>query len=165
MDRKTLISRLIEQNPGIYQSELARKSGLEHGVLIHYLDKLEKQGTIKSQKSDKYKRYYPLDVKEDELLIMRNIKKKSKKDLLFTIIIRGEPTFQELLQSVEKSPSTTSWNLSGLIKEGVIEKCSVNEKETYRIKDRDLFKKFFQERFPEIFDKKYEHAEDIFLAL
>jgi predicted transcriptional regulator len=165
LDRKSRLSKLIEQNPGIHQGELVRKSGLEHGVLIHYLDKLEKQGAIKSQKSDRYKQYYPLEVKEDEFCIMRNIKKKAKKDLLITIIIRGNPTFKDLVESAGKSPSTISWNISGLIKDGIIGKCKVNEKETYRIKNRELFREFFQKRFPEVFDEKYEHAEDVFLAL
>jgi predicted transcriptional regulator len=165
LDRGSWLIKLIEQNPGIHQAKLERKSGLEHGVLNHYLDKLEKQGVIKSQKSDKYRRYYLPEVKEDELCIMRNIKKKSKKDLLITIITHGSPTFRELVENVGKSPSTISWNITGLIKDGIIEKCKINEKETYRIKNRELVREFFQKRFPEVFDEKYEHAEDIFLAL
>jgi hypothetical protein len=42
LDRKLKIIKLIEAFPGIHQGELARKNSLEHGVLIHHLDNLEK---------------------------------------------------------------------------------------------------------------------------
>jgi len=165
LDRKSQIIKLIELHPGIHQGDLARKSGLEHGVLIHHLDRLEKNSTIRSQKHGKYKRYYPLDVKEEEFCILRNLVKKSKKDLLITLIINGNQSFRELTKTTEKSPSTTSWNLSSLIEEGIIEKCVVNGKEVYQIKNKKLFRSFFEKHLPQIFDDEYEHAEDIFLAL
>ena len=69
------------------------------------------------------------------------------------------------VKKVKKSPSTISWNISELINEGVIEKCKREGKNCYRIKDREQFRKTFHQQFKKLFDDKFEHAEDIFLAL
>jgi len=137
---------------------------METGVITHYLTQLEKQGAIKSQKASKHRRYYDANVLEEEYPIIRNIRKPTKKRILFQIIVEGKPSFKELTLKINKSPSTLSWNLSELIDEGVIEKCSQDGREHYRVKDIKLLKKTFQKEFSKLFDQT-GHDEDIFLAL
>jgi predicted transcriptional regulator len=141
-----------------------KKTGMETGVITHYLNQLERQGAVKSQKASKHRRYYGVSISEDEYPIIRNIRKPTKKQILFQIIVEGKPSFKELTLKMHKSPSTVSWNLSELIEEGVIEKCTQNGKERYRVKDVALLKKTFQKEFSKLFDDS-GHAEDIFLAL
>lgn len=164
MRRKETILKTIQETPGINLSELKKRTGLETGVITHYLDQLEKQGAVKSQKASKHRRYYHASVLEEEYPIIRNIRKPTKKQILFQIIVEGKPSFRELTLKINKSPSTVSWNLSELIDEGVIEKCFQNGKERYRVKDIGLLKKTFQKEFARLFDQT-GHAEDIFLAL
>lgn len=156
---------MIQENPGINLSNLMKKTNLETGVITHYLNQLEQQGIIKSQKASKHRRYYDVDVFEEEYPIIRNIRKPTKKQILFMIIVEGTPTFKKLALKINKAPSTVSWNLSELVNEGVVEKCTQNGKECYRIKDRELFKKTLQKEFSRLFDDHMEHSEDIFLAL
>lgn len=165
MDRKGIILKTIRDIPGISLSELMKKTGLETGVMTHYLSQLEEQGVIKSQKATKHRRYYDINVSEEEYPIIRNIRKPTKKQILFKIIVAGTPSFKELTLKVNKSPSTLSWNLSELIDDGIIEKCVQNDKVCYRVKDMELFKRTFKKEFSKLFDKNIEHAEDIFLAL
>lgn len=165
MDRKQVVLRVIQDVPGISLSELMKKTHLKTGVLTYYLNRLEKQGVIKSQKATKHRRYYHASILEEEYPIIRNIRKPTKKQILFKIIVTGTPSFKELTLKVDKSPSTISWNLSQLIDDGVIEKCMQNGKTCYRVKDVSLLKKTFKKEFSKLFDKNIEHAEDIFLAL
>jgi len=165
VQRKQLILKIIQDTPGISLSNLMKKTGLETGVVTHYLDQLEEEGVIKSQKKSKHRRYYHASVLEEEYPIIRNIRKPTKKEVLFRIIVEGSPSFKDLTLKIKKSPSTLSWNLSELIEEGVIEKCAKNGKEVYRVKDVALLKKTFQKEFTKIFDRSVEHDEDIFLAL
>ncbi|MEM4377603.1 MAG: winged helix-turn-helix transcriptional regulator [Candidatus Nitrosotenuis sp.] len=165
MNRKEVILKVIQDVPGISLSELMKETGLETGVITYYLRQLEEQGVIKSQKATKHRRYYHASVSEEEYPIIRNIRKPTKKQILFKIIVAGTPSFKELTFQVNKSPSTLSWNLSELIDDGVIEKCVLNDKVCYRVKDVELFKKTFKKEFSKLFDKNIEHAEDIFLAL
>lgn len=165
MKRKEALLKIIQETPGINLSSLMKKTGLATGVITHYLNQLEEDGVIKSQKASKHRRYYHASVLEEEYPIIRNIRKPTKKKILFQIIVEGNPSFKELILKINKSPSTLSWNLSELIDEGVIEKCMQNGKLCYRVKDVVLLKKTFQKEFSKLFDKSLEHSEDIFLAL
>ena len=139
-------------------------TGLENGVITYHLDKLEKQGRLNSRKYSRYKRYYSLNVSEEEFEIIRNLRKPTKKKILFYIIVQGSPTFKEIVSKVNKSPSTVSWNLSEMIQNNVIEKKKINNKICYKIKDIKILKHTFRKEFS-LLDEKREHSEDIFLAL
>jgi predicted transcriptional regulator len=165
MDRKETILKIIQDIPGINLSELMKKTGLKTGVITHYLNRLEEQGVIKSQKATKHRRYYPASIPEEEYPIIRNLRKPTKKQILLKIIVAGTPSFKELTLKVNKCPSTISWNLSELIDDGIIEKCVQNDNVCYRVKNIELFKKTFKKELSTLFDKNIEHAEDIFLAL
>ena len=165
MGRREDIILAISENPGIHFRGLLKKTGLENGVLEHYIHQLEKQGKVRSQKRQKYRRFYAVDVTEDEFPVLRNMQKPTKKKILFEIIVEGSPSFKDLIVKIGKSPSTLSWNLSELIDEGVIEKCKRNGKNCYRVKDKKLFKKTFDKEFSKLFKEHDEHSEDIFLAL
>ncbi len=160
---------IIKDNPGIHVRGLIKETGLENGVVVHYLDKLEKDGKIKSKKYTRYKRYYSLNVDEEEFDIIRNLRKPTKKKILLQIIVNGKPTFKEIVSKIvskiDKSPSTVSWNLSELIKNEVVEKYRKDGKVFYKIKNMGLLKHTFRKEFSKLLDSKKEHSEDIFLAL
>jgi len=165
MDRVSLLLNTIQNNPGIHVREIMKQTGLENGVVIYHLDKMEKKGVVKTQKYSRHKRYYPADVFEEEFSIIRNLRKPTKKEILFKIIVHGNPSFQELKSKIDKSPGTLSWNLSELIKEGIIEKCRKDGKQCYRVINKELLKKTFKKEFSKLLDDKFDHSEDIFLAL
>ena len=165
MNRTDLILETIQNNPGIHVRGLIDKTDLENGVIIYYLDKLEKEGKIKSKKHTRYKRYYSLYIDEEEFDIINNLRKPTKKKIIFAIIIHGNPTFREIVSKVNKSPSTISWNLSGLERRDIIEKTKKEGKMRYKIKNTGLLKNTFKKEFSKLLQNKDEHSEDIFLAL
>ena len=165
MKRSDFILQTIQSNPGIHVRGLIDKTHLKNGVITHYLEQLEKQGKIKSKKYTRYKRYYSLDIDEDEYDIIRNLRKPTKKEILLFIIVKGNTSFKEILSKTHKSPSTISWNLSELVNNGVIEKYEKNKKRLYRIKNVNLIKRTFRKEFSKLLDNEKEHSEDIFLAL
>ncbi|CAD6523951.1 hypothetical protein NMT12_60059 [metagenome] len=79
-DRSSVILKTIQNNPGIHIRALMNLTKLENGVIVHYLDRLEKQGVVKSQKHARYRRYYSLDVTDSEYAIIRNLRKPTKKE-------------------------------------------------------------------------------------
>jgi len=165
VERREKILRIICERPGIHVRALIRETGVKNGAILHHLKRLEAEGRVRSQRYSRYRRYYPADVSEEEMQVIRNIKNPAKKDVLFRIMVEGYPSFRELTSKTGKSSGALSWNLSGLIDEGVVEKCKMDGRYCYRIKDRDLFKKTFADKFARLFDETAEHAEDIFLAL
>ncbi len=165
MKRSDLILETIKDNPGIHFCGIINETGLEKGVTEHYLRKLEKEGKIKSKKYTRYHRYFSLDIDEEEFDIIRNLRKPTKKKILFTIIVKGTPTFREIVSKIGKSPATTSWNISELIKNDIIEKITNDKKTYYEIKNMGLLKYTFRKEFSKLLNNKKEHSEDIFLAL
>ena len=165
MNRQEKILKMIQKIPGIHVRGLINETGLENGVVVHHLRQLEKQGKIKSQKQPKYLRYYPVDISDEEFPVIRNMRKPTKKQVLFQILVEGTPSFQDLTLKINKAPGTISWNLSTLVDEGIVEKCKKDGNQCYRIKDKELFKKIFHKEFSKLFDRNAEHDEDIFLAL
>ena len=165
MDRTALILKIIEENPGIHVRGIIKESKFENGVVQYHLRKLEKQSKIKSDKRTRYRRFYAVDVSDEEFPIIANLRKKSKQSLLFAILSSTDPHFDDILKKVAKSPSTTSWNISGLVKDGIVEKVHTKGKTTYKIKNKELLQKTLQKEFSKLFKDSLEHDEDAFLAL
>ena len=165
MSNSDLILKTIQANPGIYTREIMRKTRLSNGVVQYHLRKLEKQSQIKGDKRTRYKRYYSVDVSEEEFPIIANLRKKSKQSLLFTILSSDDPCFTDVLAKINKSPSTISWNISGLVKDGILETVTKNGKQVYRVKNKDVLRRTLQKEFSKLFKDSFEHDEDVFLAL
>ena len=163
--RSNALLQTIQSNPGIHLRGLIDDTGLENGVITHHLSKLEKEGKIKSKKYSRYRRYYSLDVEEEEFDIIRNLRKPTKKKIIFIIIVHGSTNFKDIVSRIDKSPSTVSWNLSELISNDVIERYRQDSKTFYKIKNMKLLKRTFQKEFSKLLDEKEEHSEDIFLGL
>ncbi len=165
MDKDIQILKLIQENPGIYVREILKSTGLANGVIQYHLGKLEKNGKIKGDKRTRYKRYYSASVDEEEFPIIANLRKKTKQKVLFAILNSTDPCFDEVLQKIHKSPSTISWNISGLVDDGVLERVTKNGKKIYRVKNKKLLRKTLQKEFSKLFKDSFEHDEDVFLSL
>jgi predicted transcriptional regulator len=165
LNRESQILTVIQNNPGIHIRGLMKETGMESGVITYHLNKLEKKGIIKSQKRTKHRRYFLVEIPEEQFAIIRNTRKPTKMAIMLEIIVQGSPTFQDLVGKLNKSPSTISWNIAGLIKDGIIEKCTINGKKCYQVKNKKLFLEIFHNQLKKLFTDKFEHVEDIFLAL
>ncbi len=166
LKRLNTILQSIQNNPGIHIRGLIEETGMENGVITHYLSRLEKNGMIKTKKYSRYKRHYSLDIDEEEFDIIRNLRKPTKKKILLHIIVNGTTSFGEITSKINKSPSTISWNLSELIQNDVVEKYKKDKKTFYKIKNIKLLRHTFQKEFSKLLDdRKEQHPEDIFLAL
>lgn len=164
MENIDKILQAIQENPGIYTREIIRKTKLSNGVVQYYLRKLENLSRIRGDKRTRYKRYYSVDVSEDEYPIIANLRKKTKQNLLFAILSSDDPCFEDVLKKIHKSPSTISWNISGLIKDGIVEKVTKNGRQVYRVKNKALLRKTLEKEFSKLFKNSFEHEEDVFLA-
>lgn len=165
MDKDNQILELIQENPGIYVREIVKKTGFANGVVQYHLKKLEKSGRVKIDKRTRYKRYYSVDVNEEEFPVIANLRKKTKQKVLFAILNSGDASFDDVLQKIHKSPSTISWNISGLVDDGILEKVTKNGKKVYHVKNKKLLQKTLEKEFSKLFKNSFEHDEDVFLSL
>ena len=103
MENVDLILKTIQENPGIYTREIMRKTKLSNGVIQYHLRKLEKMSRIRGDKRPRYKRYYSVDVAQEEFPIIANLRKKTKQNLLFAILSSDDPCFEDVIKKIRKS--------------------------------------------------------------
>ena len=165
-ERATKLIQVIEKNPGIKYREIMRFTGLKNGVLSHHLDKLEKSGVVQVVREPRQTRFYPLIVSETESKIIKNLRRHTTRKIIHTLMINkdGLP-FNEIVDCVNKAPSTVSFYLSQLVEEGIII-LSLNErKKKFLIKDRESVDKLIEDYQPGLLDKPVTGLEDIINAL
>ncbi|QMU54018.1 MAG: winged helix-turn-helix transcriptional regulator [Nitrosopumilus sp.] len=160
-DRDLQIQQIIEENPGIQFREIMRSSGLKNGVLSHYLGKLEKVGTIKSIREPRQARFYPLNITQDESVVIKALRKQTPRDLLLALIKDDGLEFSQLVKEVKKSPSTVSLYLSQLVKDELVEIKFVELKKRYHIKARDVIDRLIEDYRPSLLEKPTSGFEDI----
>jgi predicted transcriptional regulator len=123
LESRRKIYEVIEANPGLHFRELQRKTGIAIGSLQYHLDCLEKNHLIKTFRQGKFLRYY--SVKEsvvEEKTAMSFLRKKSARKIILFLLEKKRANNLEISRQVNLSPSTTSWHLEQLVREGVIGK-------------------------------------------
>jgi predicted transcriptional regulator len=161
-DRNLQIQQIIEKNPGIQFREIMRSSGLKNGVLSHYLEKLEKNGTIKATRGPRQARFYSPQISEDESIVIKALRKQTPRGLILALIKEDGLEFSQLVKEVKKSPSTVSLYLSQLVEDGLVEIKLVQLKKRYHIKTRDLIDRLVEDYRPGLLEKPTSGFEDIF---
>ncbi|HKU33172.1 MAG TPA: winged helix-turn-helix transcriptional regulator [Candidatus Nitrosotalea sp.] len=165
MDRAMQIIQVIEKNPGIKFREIMRKTGMKNGVLGHYASKLEREGTIKVERSPGQTRFYPLSVSDEDTLFLKNLRQETPKQILTFLLQYGTLSFSELVQYTKKSPATVSFYLSQITKDDIIEGALVNFKKKYHIKNIEKIRSIIDKYHPSLIESSADHLADTFSSL
>ena len=142
-DRASILTEIIYKNPGLHFCEMIRVSGMKNGVLSHYLNKLESTGIINIQREKKKTRFFSPKISDDEVKIIRFLRKETSRKIILSIINR-EMEFSEITKKVSKSAPTISQNLSELIKNNLVIVKLENSQKKYFIKNNILLKKIIK---------------------
>lgn len=151
-DTKSLLLRIVDQNPGIRYRELLRMTGFVNGVLTYHLAALEKSDRIRAHRESRVTRYYPPQVSEKESSVLKYVRHGPIKDMLMFIFENEHCTFSEIVEHSQKAPSTVSSHLKRLRDDGIIA-VRYGEYHLYRIADRELFSDVLWKFRPTYVDK------------
>lgn len=151
-DTKSVLLKIIEQNPGIRYRELSRVTGFVNGVLTYHLAALEKSDRIRAHRESRMTRYYPPQVSEKESSVLKHVRHAPIKDMLIFIFENDYCTFNEIVEHSQKAPSTVSSHLKRLKDAGIIT-VRYGEYHLYRIADRELFSDVLSKFRPRYVDK------------
>jgi len=66
------INAFIKLNPGTYYNEIKKHLGVSNGVLTYHLNRLEREGYIRSKVNGRYKHYFASDMKLPKKIILLN---------------------------------------------------------------------------------------------
>lgn len=120
IDTRAVLLRSIEQNPGIRYRELLRTTGLVNGVLSYHLSALERLDVIKVDRQPRTTRYYPVTISDQEYNILKFVRHKPVRQIMLFLIERDLCTFNEIVDHMQKAPSTVSLHLRRLREGGMI---------------------------------------------
>jgi DNA-binding transcriptional ArsR family regulator len=120
IDTRAVLLRSIGENPGIRYRELLRTTGLVNGVLSYHLSALERLDVIKVDRQPRTTRYYPVTISDHEYNILKFVRHKPVRQIMLFLIERDLCTFNEIVDHMQKAPSTISLHLRRLREGGMI---------------------------------------------
>ena len=165
-DRDSQIVEIIEKNPGIKFREIMRATGFKNGVLSHYLGKLEKMGTVQVMRGPRQTRFYPLEISEIESKVIKSLRRDTTRKIIHCLMLNKKGLeFSEIVEEIQKAPSTVSLYLSHLVDDEVVQIVLDNRKKKYLVKERETVDKLIEDYHPGMLDKPTTGLEDIINAL
>ena len=163
--REEMIFSEIKSNPGIRFRELMKQVGITNGVMSYYLQKLEQSESVWVERTPRVARFYSSDLSEDEAKLVKRLRQETPKKILIALIENEQLTFQELVAKVCKSPSTTSFYLSQLVEENIINTSKANFVKVYFNVERKRIANLIEEYHPDIIEQASDNLSDIISSL
>jgi predicted transcriptional regulator len=163
-DIKTLILKSIDKAPGIRYGELLKLSALSNGALEYHLKILERTNKVRVDRRDgRRARFYPIDILAGESHILGYIRNVTAREIVLFILEHDLCTFGEIVEHMNKAPSTISWHLKRLSEEaGLVSISHGQELQLYKITNCG-FMKYVLNKYREGFrDKLANHYYEMF---
>ncbi len=164
-NRCSLLSEIIENNPGIQFRQIMRTSGLSNGIVSYNIGKLEKDGMIKVVRGLRQTRFYSPKITEDESKAIKALRRQTPRDLLLALAKEDGLRFAQLVKEVGKAPSTVSLYLSQIVEDELVEARLFGLEKRYYTKARDLIDKLIEDYRPGLLEKPTSGFEDIINSL
>ena len=128
----------VTENPGMYLSEIAEKLHMRVSHIEYHLSYMEKIGSIIVNKEEGYKRYY---VKGSEIGVVDRktlglLRQEMPLKIILLLLKHKTLQHKELKKFFNIAPSTLSYHLTKLAKDGIIDFCTYGENKGYSIQDR-----------------------------
>jgi len=138
--KKSLILKLIEQEPGLGFTDIHKSTGLGHGVISHHLKALENEGEIRIKRGKR--KIWAFHSKEDasEDLTIIFLRKETCKKILLFLLEKEKANFSQIQKNIGKSPSTTSLALKSLLEKKIV-RINLRFPKQYYLEDKERVSK------------------------
>ena len=165
-NRESQILDTIQNNPGIQFREIMRHSGLKNGVLSHYLGKLEKNGSIKAERSPRQAIFYSVEITDDQAKIIKALRRDTPRKIIYSLMLKDGLEFNNVVKQVLKSPSTVSFYMSQLVQEDIVTvTLSYTRKKKYHLVDKSAVDRMLEDHKPGLLERSVSGFEDIVSSL
>lgn len=151
---------IISKNPGIGFTDLSRESGLAHGVLSHYLSRMEKHVMIRVRQNNKRRLFFPLDSSQENDMLFIYFRRETYRIILSFLLAKDSATFGEIVAEVKRLPSTVSLALTQLTQLKLISKSGINKR--YEVSCPSLTREALQKISPTELDTLKDRFADTF---
>ena len=159
-NKRDKIFKIIDSFPGIRYRDILRLTNLKNGTLSHHLSILEKRSIIKIGKTENSNitRYFPASTPLDETLILNYLKIKTTKSIILMLQDTDDGvSFNEILNHINKAPSTTSWNLKRLVDAKIVGRKRGKEVSLFLLLNKELVEKILGENNKTLLDRSIDN--------
>jgi DNA-binding MarR family transcriptional regulator len=158
LKKRMQIYTIIENNPGLSLMDLSRKTNIPKSTMAYHIRIFEKRGLIKKNQVRGRSRYYIANsIGNNEKDFLNLIRQPILRHILYNIFYLGVCSESDIVQDIEKRPSTVNYHLKKLLdadiieqapyKKGlillksgtIVERNQVTNEKFFRLKDPDYF--------------------------
>lgn len=153
----------IEEYPGIRYRELLRLTDLSNGVLTYHLSLLERSNQIRvSRRSENNTtRFYSMNIASEEFEIIGCIRQKALRRIVLFILKHKLCTFNEIVEYINKAPSTISWHLKRLKEAGIISVQYGQQYQLYKVTNSEVVGEILYKYKESFVDKVVDNYTEI----
>jgi len=153
----------ICENPGLRYRELIRLAGTTNGFLSYHLGKLEKSGEIRVERlsNNRVTRYFVVNIPKKDSDIIGCFRSKVIRNIVYFVLKNEFCTFNEIVDHLEKAPSTVSWHIKKLKEAGILNTNYGNDHFLYSILDKEMISRILLEYKESFTDRVIDNYTDI----
>jgi predicted transcriptional regulator len=162
-DLRKDIYNYIYENPGIRYRELIRLAGTTNGVLSYHLGKLEKSGEIRVERhsNNRVTRYFISNVSKQDSNIIGYFRSKVTRSIIIFVLNNEFCTFNEIVDHIEKAPSTVSYHIKRLKEAGILNTNYGNNHFLYSVAEKLIISRILLEYKESLTDRIIENYTDM----
>jgi len=138
LETRRKIYNLIEKKPGLHKREIARAVGMSLSTIDYHLHYMEKRGLVEARIDGKYKRYFvKKDGRKEDRKIFSMLRQEVPRRILIFLLSHPKAIHKEICHHIGKAPSTISFHMKKLVKEGLVEELSMGKEKAYVVKNEE----------------------------
>ena len=163
LTREEKIVLEIQNNPGIRFRELMKMVGITNGIMSYYIQKLEKIGIIFVHRQAGIARLFTNDINSSEINLIQYLRTSTTKKIMVSLLAEDHLTFKQITETIQMSPSTTSFYLKKLVSSKIVN-VSGSFPKVYSLLMKEKISNLIVLYHPDIVDSASANLADIFSA-
>ena len=163
LTREEKIILEIQNNPGIRFRELMKMVGITNGIMSYYIQKLEKIGIIFVHRQAGIARLFTNDINSSEINLIQYLRTSTTKKIMVSLLAEDHLTFKQITETIQMSPSTTSFYLKKLVSSKIVN-VSGSFPKVYSLLMKEKISNLIVLYHPDIVDSASANLADIFSA-
>ena len=131
--RKRIYEEIV-MNPGLHFRELQRRLNMPTGMLEYHLNVMIKDGVIIVREEGKYRRFFANTVMSSkERKILGLLSNDIARKIVIFVLENERVNHKKIVEYINLSPSTVSYHLNKLVKNGILKREIVGRENYYSV--------------------------------
>ncbi|MBI2576949.1 transcriptional regulator [Candidatus Woesearchaeota archaeon] len=120
LEARKKVYEAVKSFAGSHFREIERKSGFSTGVAHYHLSYLVNHGLVMEEKRGHKVHYFPSEFKPENKRLLGLLRQGILRKILMCISMQRVCSYEQIVQFVQRPPSTVSWHLKKLLEEKII---------------------------------------------